>query len=263
MLLVGVNFSALFAGFEYYPNENPTLDQYLQNTPWEKYKLYKVPGLGQFWVDHAKDCVKDTIKSGKIWEQYIIAEINKYAKPGDKVIDIGAHMGTITLAMSNIIGLQGMVYSFEGERQFFRELCNNIEVNKRENIRPHLAWISDEDYTKEVSFFYGNDYSQVHSEDDGAYQLNVCTLDSFGFENISLIKCDVECMEDQILDGAYQTIMSSRPTIIIEIMGGFGNDNAPEVQTRIKHTISKLNDLDYSVSKIWIDDYLAIPNERL
>lgn len=261
--LTVLSFMNLFGNLDYFPKDDPALSEYLENMPWQHYKLYNVPGLGKFWVDNAKDCVKDTIKNGDIWERYIISKIKKYTKPGDKVIDIGAHMGTITLAMSNIVGPKGMVYAFEGERQFFRELCNNIKVNNKTNIKPHLAWISDEDKLIDVTWFYGPDYSPVHSDDEGFYQLNTCRLDSFEFKNISLIKCDVECMEDQVLDGAYGTIMDSRPTIIIEIMGGFGHDNSPRVQNRIKQTIAKLNSLNYSVSKIWVDDYLAIPNERL
>jgi phage gp29-like protein len=76
------------------------------------------------------------------------------------------------------------------------------------------------------------------------------------------MKIDVECTEDAVLDGAYNTIMSSRPVIIIEIMGGFGHDNSERVRTRIAHTKNKLKEMGYDVQKIWVDDYLAIPNEK-
>lgn len=247
--------------FDYYPHEEH-LEVYLEEIPWEHYGKYNVRGLGKFWVDNAHDVVKDTIKSGKIWETYIIKELKKYIKPGDRVFDIGAHMGSITMAMSNFVGKNGMVYSFEGERQFFRELVENIKLNNRENIFPHLCWLGDEDKTIEATWFYGPEYSPVHSPEEDSYPLNMRRIDSFGYKNISLIKMDVECTEDAVLAGAYETIMESRPVIIIEIMGGFGFNPTEETQKRIAHTISTLNDMNYSVEKLWIDDYIALPNER-
>lgn len=253
----------LCAQIDYYPSEDKELKKYLAEMPWQHYKNYYVPGLGSFWVDNAHDCVKDTIKSGNIWETYIIDLVKTYAKPGDRVIDIGGHMGSITLAMSNIVGEKGMVYTFEGERQFFRELVENIKINNKKNIKPHLTWISNEDKVIDATWFYGPEYSPVHLATERSYKLNVRKLDSFGYKKIALMKIDVECTEDAVLDGAYKTIMDSRPVLLIEIMGGFGNSNSAEVRSRIDHTISKLNAMKYTVTKVLIDDYLAIPNEKL
>ncbi|MDO9010557.1 MAG: FkbM family methyltransferase [Gallionella sp.] len=43
------------------------------------------------------------------------------------------------------------------------------------------------------------------------------TLDSFQFENVSLIKIDVEGHEFSVIKGAEQTIASSRPVLLVEI----------------------------------------------
>lgn len=43
------------------------------------------------------------------------------------------------------------------------------------------------------------------------------TLDSFRFENISLIKIDVEGHEYSVIDGAAATLASSRPALLVEI----------------------------------------------
>lgn len=248
---------------EYFPPGDADLQAYLDRMPWQFYKKYAVPGLGRFWVDDGKDCVKDEIRNGRIWEPYIVEQIKKYAKPGDNVIDIGAHMGSITLAMSNRVGKKGTVHSFECVRQFFREIIETAKLNSKTNIKPYLAWICDKDEVRKVYWYFGKDYSSVRSKEDKPYLLNYARLDSFGLKNISLIKIDVESSEDQVLDGAYQTIMTSRPVIIIEIRGGTGNNITPEVQKLIDHTKSKLETMAYTVSKIYIDDYLAIPIEKL
>lgn len=264
--------SYLFGGFtlsamtpkeiNYFPQTEDT-EAYLNAMPWALYKCYFVEHLGWFWVDDAKDCVKDEIKAGHIWEPYIINLIAKYVAPGDTVVDIGAHMGTITLAMSNLVGPEGKVYSFEGERQFFRELVYNVCVNFRDNILPHLCWICDEmgTITRYHGYQGGKNYSPVFEV--GRWKLQKRTLDSFDLHNVALMKIDVELTEDGVLAGAHNTIMESRPIIIIEIMGGYGNDNSPEVRERIAYTISLLKEMDYVVSLIHIDDYLAIPKEKI
>lgn len=248
---------------DYFPKEQ-FLQEYINDMPWDYYKTYSVQGLGQFVVDNARDCVKDEIKAGRIWEPYILRVLTQYIKPGDTVIDIGAHMGTITIAMSNLVGENGLVYSFEAERQFFRELLYNIDINQKKNIKPNLAWITNKNEILQTKVFYGSNYSPVcNAMKKQEYPLHYCTLDSFSIKNVSLMKIDVECTEDAVLEGAYQTIMESRPVLIIEIMGGYGSSPSVDTKKRIQHTISTLTAMNYKVSKIWIDDYLAIPSEKL
>lgn len=245
----------------YYPQEEH-IAEYLKTMPWNLYKSYHVPGLAWFWVDNAKDCVKDTIKSGKIWEPYIINVLKKYIKEGDNVIDVGAHMGTISLAMSNLVGKTGMVHSFEAEIQLFRELYHNIYSNGRTNIIPYLVWLGNKNEEIECAKSchpYNINYSPVSRQTIAPWIRHHRTLDSFGFKNIDLMKVDIECTENEFLEGAQETIMSSRPILIIEIMGGYGLTNTPEVKNKIQSTIQLLEKMDYQVSKIWIDDYLAIP----
>lgn len=252
----------------YYPEQEP-IAEYLSKMPWHLYKSYYVPGLAWFWVDEAKDCVKDTIKQGKIWESYIIDVLKKYVKEGDRVIDVGAHMGTISLALSNLVGESGQVYSFEAEPQLFRELYFNIHSNGRaKNMAPYLCWLGDKNedvYLKQdpKSPYNPSSYSPVSSEETIASWIRPHRrLDSFKFTNIALMKIDIECTEDELLEGAKETIANSRPVLVIEIMGGFGWSESPEVKARIQHTISILESMDYTVSKIWVDDYLAIPKEK-
>jgi hypothetical protein len=47
--------------------------------------------------------------------------------------------------------------------------------------------------------------------------IRTATLDSFGFDDLDLIKIDVEGHESEVLDGAQVTITKSRPALIVEI----------------------------------------------
>ena len=51
---------------------------------------------------------------------------------------------------------------------------------------------------------------------ENSISINIVPLDYFNFENISLIKIDVEHMEIEVLEGSLNTIKRCKPTIIIE-----------------------------------------------
>ncbi len=248
--------------YQYYPKE-PALEAYLNKMPWQYYRLYNVPTLGWFWVDDARDCIKDTLKQGVLWEKHVLRELKRYLRHGDVAIDIGAHMGTLSLFMSRLVGPTGTVHAFEGERQLFRELIENVRLNERPNIIPYMFWISDVEKDIEASWvFYHPDSSPVCTSEGLPYSLHVHRLDSFNFDRVKLIKIDVELKEDEVLMGARETIMRCRPIILIEIMGGFGWRVTPDVRARIDHTVSLLKGMGYVVKQIFTDDYIAIPSER-
>lgn len=247
---IGEINSKIFAAqlLTYYPKEQ-YISEYLNKMPWNSYKAYHVPNLAWFWIGGATDCVKDTIKKRIIWEPYIVDLLKKYIKQGNRVIDVGAHIGTISLAMSNLAGNTGKVFAFEAELSTFRELYWNIYSNMRTNIVPYLVWLGDKNEQRECP--------------RGKYTINwiqECrTLDSFELDNIALMKIDIESIEDEFLEGAKETIARSRPILIIEIRGGCGWMPDPEMKKKIQHTIQTLENMNFAVSKILIDDYLALP----
>ena len=51
---------------------------------------------------------------------------------------------------------------------------------------------------------------------NGNYKINIVPVDHFCFNNVSLIKIDVENMEIKVLEGCLNLIKTCKPTIIIE-----------------------------------------------
>ena len=51
---------------------------------------------------------------------------------------------------------------------------------------------------------------------DDSYKIDIVPLYYFNFENISLIKIDVEHMEIEVLEGCLNLIKRCKPTILIE-----------------------------------------------
>ena len=95
-------------------------------------------------------------------------------------------------------------------------------------------------------------------------------MDSFGFENVSLIKIDVEGFEDEVLAGAERLIRESRPVILLEIMGGksypgtptrgYFPTAGPEDMAAIHATWRTLEAFGYSVRPVLDYDCIALPD---
>tara|TARA_Y100000590_G_scaffold432073_1_gene547644 strand:+ start:669 stop:1556 length:888 start_codon:yes stop_codon:yes gene_type:complete len=55
-------------------------------------------------------------------------------KPGDIVLDIGAHIGYFTLILAKYVGDKGLVCAFEPEPKNFKLLSKNVQVNNYKNV---------------------------------------------------------------------------------------------------------------------------------
>lgn len=52
------------------------------------------------------------------------------------------------------------------------------------------------------------------------YEVEVHTLDSFAFSNVTFLKVDVEGSEREVLDGGRATITRDRPAMVLELLSG-------------------------------------------
>lgn len=237
------------------------LKQFLEAFPQEKYRVAEVPKVGRFYVDDINDYIKNELRSGKPWDPHLLPLIGKYAVPGSTVLDIGAHVGTMTIPLSHRVGAEGRVYSFEPQKKIYRELVKNLYLNKIQNAVPLRFAIGDRPAIIEMTSSPKKNEGHT-SIGHGGDRAELRTIDSFGFHNLSFVKIDVESHEDEVLDGARETLLACHPVILIEIMGGFDHQKpSPKVRKQIDATIGKIEALGYSVSHVQSWDYLALPRK--
>lgn len=237
---------------------------YVEAFPVDEYRVYPMPGSvisGNLLLDDAPDVIKDELKAGNLWEPSVVRMIVNYAKRGTTMLDVGAHIGAHTLVMSKLAGPVGRVYAFEPQRKVYRELVHNMRLNQAFNVVPMRYAAGDTNAVIEMNpSTAGNEGGT--SVGTGGDQAELRTIDSFGFRNVSLMKLDVEQLEDHVLEGARQTIMSNKPVILVEIQGGYVKENAPpEVVAKIAGTIQRIEDMNYSVVRFGDYDYIAFPIE--
>ncbi len=234
--------------------------------PKDAYQLFSVSKSGYFYLDRINsfDYIKSRLRKGKTWEEHLQKLIHQYSLPGSVVLDIGAHIGTLTLKMAQAVGPQGQVLAFEPQPKIFRELFLNMAINQLCNISFYSAGVGDREGSIELAPLVENNEGGTPLIGGTGEFVPLLTIDSLHLSNVSLMKIDVEGMEDQVIEGARETILANRPTIIIEIMGG--NDFATaskEVRLKILQTIDKIEQLGYCVTQIRTHDWLATPKSEI
>jgi hypothetical protein len=146
--------------------------------------------------------------------------------------DVGANIGTHSLALAKIFQDKIAIRSFEAQRLIFYMLCGTIALNGLNNIKLENIAVSDidrsfvdihlPDYTK-INNFGGFELAPAEQSDNhdmvkSAHEsIETRTLDSYD-ETVDFIKMDIEGMEDKALRGAVNLIDKSRPICFIEIL---------------------------------------------
>lgn len=162
------------------------------------------------------------------WSEFEIELLRRFVREGDTVIDVGANIGTHTMAFSRMVGKSGRVFAFEAQPRLEKILEANIRLNDLGNVIWDCKAVGSEccginvpdipEDTTECNF--GN-FSLQHISDHGTAG-EMITIDSFAADGDAfgaspvLIKIDVEGMEVDVIYGAMGTIERCRPVIYLD-----------------------------------------------
>lgn len=238
--------------------------KFIQDFPFQSYKLVSVPSQGNFFINNIDDTIKNHLRKKLCWEPRNQSLIQRYVKPGSTALDIGAHIGTHTVTMSKCVGKTGRVLAFEPGKIIHRELTYNLASNGCKNTYPVRAAIGKTKGVVDIiiSHPHNEGGSYVVAAQGGTNTAVQLPLDAFHLDNVSFIKIDVENMEADVLDGATDTIMRNKPILLVEIQG---NGERPiqlgeDTQAMALISIDKLEKLGYTLFQLdGSADYLAIP----
>jgi len=154
-------------------------------------------------------------------------------KTKEKIIfyDVGANIGTHTLALATMFRNKINIRAFEAQRHIYYMLCGTVAINNIYNTTCHHNAVSDVDgesldivlpnYTVKNNFGALELRPPKHSDNQHltlgeTAQLTTVTIDRFR-EAVDVIKFDIEGMEDAGIRGATQTIRQHRPACIVEM----------------------------------------------
>jgi len=142
---------------------------------------------------------------------------------GDTVIDIGAHIGSYTVRIAKAVGEEGLVIAFEPDPDNFKLLLLNLKVNKLRNVIALPYAISNHSGTLTL---HRSRCTGLHSTAVvppgyiGSVKVKAITLDdiikSVNIKRVDWIKIDVEGAEKEVLEGAIDTLKTTR-NIVVEV----------------------------------------------
>jgi FkbM family methyltransferase len=126
--------------------------------------------------------------------------------PADTVVDVGANVGTLTLAAAALVGPEGRVWSIEAHPRTLRYLCANVAANGFTNVRTVHAAAGESEGFLRLTDSRLDDQNRVSANGHGVL-VPVRRLDDLVPEGpVRLLKIDVEGFELSVLRGARELL---------------------------------------------------------
>ena len=170
------------------------------------------------------------------------------------VIDIGAHIGLMTMPISSILEKDGKIFCFEPSRINYKFLNYHLSLNKIYNAITINKLVGNKNKNK-VYFYESNNPTGMNSIIKLNEKKNInfkktikkqISLDGFvNLNNIKpdLIKIDAEGSEIYILQGAINTIKKYKPDIFISIHKNY----IKKIGQTDKQLFKLLNKINYQI----------------
>lgn len=217
--------------------------------------LYKKPS----WRLYEKNGIKMKLDISNLVDHFIyfsfehpaITNFVNCLKDKSVVFDVGANIGYTTLLFSKKCPA-GKIISIEPSEKLYKIFTAQLNLNENKNVTPLNIGLGEK--RKTARLYQVNEYnsgmnrvledsnSQIPSEN-----IEIKTLDDLlaelQLETVNAIKIDVEGYEYNILKGAYKTLKTKQPILLIEI----DDFNLKQQQASPKDIFRLLFELNYSV----------------
>jgi FkbM family methyltransferase len=166
------------------------------------------------------------------YEPDTMQAVAQYVKKGMRVIDVGSHIGYVTLLCRKYIGEQGEIICFEPLAENRKILYENLRLNHLDStIRVEPLALSDK---LSLMVLHKGEHNalatlQQHNwVDRGSQVTPTCDLDSYlellNWPRIDFVKIDIEGEESAAIRGMQQTLARFYPTILLEVHREYARD---------------------------------------
>lgn len=172
------------------------------------------------------------------YEKENIGFLKRVIKPGDVIIDIGAHLGLFSVISSQLAGKAGKVYAFEPSPDTYEALQQVIRLNSG-NSQVYCFHQAVSDRKGEAVFYLSKDAGsnsnslvQKHQMNRKSISVSCTSLDDFAkdhlLQNINLVKIDAEGSELQVIRGSIHSLKNYRPFVILAVHPRLMQNNGDE-----------------------------------
>jgi FkbM family methyltransferase len=143
-------------------------------------------------------------------------------RPGQCVVDIGAHKAAFTYWMAKLVGSTGRVLAFEPQPDLAEYLRDAARRIGSDTVRVFELALSDEEGDSRL-YFRGEHAgaASLEVQHGPSVPVSARTLDQVIQENdlpgpVSFIKCDVEEHELAVFSGAKEVLRNDKPVLLFE-----------------------------------------------
>jgi FkbM family methyltransferase len=228
------------------------------------------------------NAVTQSLIQGFLYEPYMFDFLkdNSINLIGSDVIEVGSNNGHFTIEFAELVGDKGRIFAYEPQRIIFQQLCCNLFLNGIDNVFAYQLAIGNQKGV--VKFEYANylsnnrvNFGDVSVYDDKKSSINSYEevqsdkLDSYDFNEVKVIKIDVQGYESNVINGALKTIEKHRPYIFIEIeeicLNKFGSSEKEliEIIENLGYVVKRFHvGIPYSSSSGYCLDCVCIPKEK-
>jgi len=175
------------------------------------------------------------------------------ARPGMHVFDVGANRGVTAVALAKAIGSDGHVYALEPVPEYYRQLKENLSLNRADNVSAYPLALGDR--SGRIRFYkHGGGSGIVQTE--GAEPLWVYATTAAHFiadrriGRIDLLSMDCEGSELRVLEGARQVLQKDHPQIFCEIH----REYLDELGQSVDDVAEFLRDLGYDLRPLRVEN---------
>lgn len=158
------------------------------------------------------------------YEMELQHAIQRWAKAGQVVYDLGANVGYVSLLFARAVGAQGRVFAFEPLPANQERLQRNLALNPSLPVELVPAAAAERSGRSQFALHGSDDMGRLHAGSSPAadtIEVKTVAVDDFASTHPApnVIKIDVEGAEALALQGMQQVLRTHQPTLFIELHG--------------------------------------------
>ena len=161
------------------------------------------------------------------WSELEMDVMRHFIEAGDTVVEAGVHIGSLTVAFAQMVGVSGRVVGFEPQRVLYQMAAANVAINGLWNVHLHNVGAGNTSNATAVPIvqyepnafrnFGSIQVGQIAEQHEAAVEyVQIRRIDDLELQACHFVKVDTEGFEGAVLAGARSTLARHRPTIYFE-----------------------------------------------
>ncbi len=185
----------------------------------KKFKILFGPAKGLTWLNDSRPYL--TYNLG-LWEHRKQFAMKKHVSKGMVAYDVGAFHGYYSLVLSQLVGKEGLVYSFEPARENFEFLKDVVALNNLNNVQLNQKAVGGQDGEVYCNLDKSNPMAGcIYDSSEEGYKVEITTMNSFALNGKNkkpdVVKMDIEGFEFDALKAMDKVIDLCHPIFFIDV----------------------------------------------